>query len=258
MCPGVDRSARPRAAWVGYYFPVQIVESRKARTADPYNDLDVVDERAPRTNQAAVALLCWAAIATGQWWVAALMGAQLAIGLVFGRRYCLPCVFYFEVIQPVIGEGAIEDARAPRFANILGAVFLGGAAAAHLAGFPQLGWTLIGLVAVLATLAVVTGFCMGCTMYRVIARLRGVRPGHHDHLDLRDFGLAGDSGAVIQFTHPLCSDCRELEQRLRTEGRDPLLIDVSKEADLARKYHVAVVPVAFDVAPDGRVLERLA
>lgn len=237
---------------------MEIVESRRPRTADPYLDVDVVDERAPRTNQAAVALLCWLALATGAWWIAGLMGAQLAIGLIFGRRFCLPCVFYFEVIQPVIGEGAIEDARAPRFANILGASFLGAASAAHLLDVERVGWALIALVAVLATLAVVTGFCLGCTMYRAIARLRGVRPGHHDHVDLADFGLSGDTGAVIQFTHPLCSDCRELEGRLRTEGRAPVLVDVSRQGDLARKYHVAVVPVAFDVAADGRVLERLA
>jgi hypothetical protein len=30
---------------------------------------------------------------------------------------------YFAVIQPRIGEGRIEDARAPRFANQLGAAF---------------------------------------------------------------------------------------------------------------------------------------
>lgn len=218
----------------------------------------MVDERAPRTNQAAVALLGWLALATGAWWLAGLMGVQLAVGLVFGRRYCLPCVFYFEVIQPLIGEGSIEDARAPRFANILGAVFLIGASAAHLVGATELGWSLIAVVAVLATVAVVTGFCLGCTAYRVIARLRGVRPGHHDHLELADFGLDDRGGAVIQFTHPLCSDCRELEDRLRAEGRDPVLVDVSRQGDLARKYHVAVVPAAFDVAADGRVLERLS
>jgi hypothetical protein len=236
---------------------VQIVESHPARTADPYLDTDVVDERAPRANQAAVALLCWGALATGTWWLAGLMGLQLVIGLVFGRRYCLPCVFYFEIIQPVIGEGAIEDSRAPRFANILGAVFLTAASGAHLAGFSELGWALIAMVAVLATVAVVTGFCLGCTMYRVIARLRGVRPGHHDRLDLADFGVSAADGAMIQFTHPLCSDCRELEGKLRSEGLDPVLVDVSRQSDLARKYHVAVVPLALQVDASGRVLKRL-
>ena len=218
----------------------------------------MVDERAPRTNQAVVALLCWGAVASGAWGLAGLMGLQLVVGLVFGRRFCLPCVFYFEVLQPLFGEGAIEDARAPRFANILGAIFLGAASVAHLLGFARVGWVLIVLVAALATIAVVTGFCLGCTMYRLLARFRGVRPGHNDHLDPVDFGLDGRTGALIQFTHPLCSDCRELEARLRTEGRSPILIDVSRQGDLARKYHVAVVPVAFEVAADGRVLKRFA
>jgi hypothetical protein len=35
-------------------------------------------------------------------------------------------------------------------------------------------------------------------------------------------------------------------------------VDVSRRPDLARRYHVAVVPAAFRVAGDGTVLERLA
>ena len=196
------------------------------------------------------------ALATGEWWVASIMGVQLAVGLLFGRRYCLPCLFYFEVVQPRIGEGPIEDSRPPRFANILGASFLLGASVLHLIGLHTAGWTLIGLVAALATLAVVTGFCMGCWMYKVISRFRGVRPGHHDHVDMNDFGANSD--AVIQFTHPLCSDCRELEKRLRASEDSLVVVDVSQQRDLARKYHVDVVPLALRVSSEGRVLERLA
>jgi len=204
-----------------------------------------------------VAALSWAALGTGEWWLAGLMGLQLAIGLTFGRRYCLTCVFYFEVIQPIFGEGRIEDSRPPRFANILGAIFLNSASLLHLAGAGTAGSVLIGIVASLATLAVVTGFCMGCSMYRLLARLRGVRPGHLDQVDLSDFGVGDGDNTVIQFTHPLCSDCRELERELRSSGRDPVLVDVSKDPDLARKYHVAVVPAAFEVGKHGKVQARL-
>ena len=231
-------------------------KTRGARRADPYRDLDVIDARAPRFNQAAVALFSGLALATGQWWLASLIGAQLVVGLKFGRRYCLPCVFYFEVVQPRIGEGPIEDARPPRFANVLGATFLTAATTLHVADSHPAGWVLIGMVAALATLAVVTGFCMGCSMYRVVARVRGVRPGRHDRVDMRDFGTASD--AVIQFTHPLCSDCRVLEQRLTAEEDNVVLIDVSRRRDLARKYQVHVVPLALRVEGGGRVLERLA
>jgi hypothetical protein len=125
-----------------------------------------------------------------------------------------------------------------------------------VAGLATLGWTLIALVAALATLAVVTGFCMGCSMYRLMSRLRGIRPGHHDRVDTADFGIAAE--AVVHFTHPLCSDCRALERSLRASGADVVTVDVTRQPALARKYHVDVVPLALRVSDEGRVLERLA
>ena len=63
---------------------------------------------------------------------------------------------------------------------------------------------------------------------------------------------------MLQFTHPLCSDCRTLEQRFRSEGRRVVTVDVSKQPDLARKYGVALVPTAVAVTGSGAVLARLA
>jgi len=114
------------------------------------------------------------------------------------------------------------------------------------------------LLAGLALLAAVTGLCVGCELYKLGARLRGVRPGAVGALDLAEVGAAPGRPAVVQFTHPLCSDCHELEERL-ADGPQPLhTVDVSRRPDLARRYHVAVVPAAFRVAGDGTVLERLA
>lgn len=100
-----------------------------ARTVDPWQDLDWIDAHA------------------------------------FGRRFCLACYLYFTVIQPRLGEGRIEDARAPKFANRLGAVFTTIAAVAFLAGLDGIGWALTGLVAALATFSAVTGICVGCVIY---------------------------------------------------------------------------------------------
>lgn len=138
------------------------------RLAHPYRDTAVIDGRAPRTNQAVVALVTITALATGWWWLAALMGAQLLIGLVLGRRFCLPCLLYFEVIQPRIGEGPLEDSRPPRFANVIGASVLLSSTALFALGAGSAGWALVGLVAVLASVSAVTGFCTGCWMYRLI------------------------------------------------------------------------------------------
>jgi hypothetical protein len=234
------------------------VTARPRPTADPYADTDVVDVRAPRFLQATIGTGAVVAVATGWWWLYGLLALQLVTGLVFGRRWCLPCAAYFRFVQPRLGEGRVEDARPPRFANMVGATVLTLAFAASLAGLDGAGRALGGLVAVLALLAAGTGLCAGCELYKLGARLRGVRPGAVGALDLAEVGAAPGQPAVVQFTHPLCSDCHELEGRLR-DGPQPLhLVDVTRRPELARRYHVAVVPAAFRVAGDGTVLERLA
>ena len=145
------------------------------RLADPYRDLDVIDSRAPRFNQVVVGVLSVVAVLTGWWWLLALLALQLVVGLTLGRRYCLPCLVYFELLQPVLGEGPLEDARPPRFANMVGAAFLVAASASYLAGAEALGAVLGGLVAVLALLAAVTGLCAGCEAYKLGHLLTGRR-----------------------------------------------------------------------------------
>ena len=136
------------------------------RLADPYRDLDVIDSRAPRFNQATIGLLATLALTTGWWWLLGLLGAQLLVGLTLGRRFCLPCLAYFELIQPRFGEGTLEDSRPPRFANLVGAVFLVAATVAYAASLTSLGAVLGGIVAALALLAAATGFCTGCEAYK--------------------------------------------------------------------------------------------
>ena len=233
-----------------------MTDGMAGRTAHPYEDTDVIDARAPRFNQAAIGSLALLAFVLKLDWLPAVLAAQLAIGLTFGRRFCLPCFLYFEVVQPRFGEGPIEDSRPPRFANMVGVAFLGGATAAFLAGVPALGWTLTLIVAALALLAAATGLCMGCEAYKLSARLRGIAARHVTRIDPGDMPL--DGAGVVQFTHPLCSECRDWERRLDGEGRPHAAIDVSDHPELARKYGVAVVPTVVAVAGDGTVLERLA
>jgi phosphate/sulfate permease len=142
-------------------------------TVDPYRDLTVIDSRAPRTNQAVIGTLSLVAVVTGWWWLLPLLAAQLAIGLTFGRRFCLACVAYFELIQPRFGEGPLEDSRPPRAANVVGLVVLSAASAAYAVGWATAGGVLGLLVAALALLAAATGFCTGCEAYKLAHRLRG-------------------------------------------------------------------------------------
>ena len=227
------------------------------RLADPYHDLDVIDRRAPRANQLAIGVLALVAFVTGWWPILGLLALQLVVGLTLGRRWCLACVAYFELVQPRLGEGPLEDSRSPRFANVMGAVVLTTATVAIAAGYSTLGWALGLLVAALALLAAVTGFCTGCEIYRLGARLRGVGHGELRRIERHDIGdAAGD--VVVHFTHPLCSECLDVERRLRSEGRTLVTVDVRRRPDLARKYGIGIVPTAVAVAANGAITARLA
>ena len=229
------------------------------RLAHPYDDLDVIDARAPRFNQAVIGTLALVAFLTGWWPLLGLLALQFALGLTLGRRWCLPCVAYFELVQPRLGEGELEDARAPRFANTIGLVVLTAATLASAAGLHTLGWALALLVSALALLAAVTGFCTGCEIYRLGARLRGIGHGELRRVDPADVGIAAGAGdTVVQFTHPLCSECHTLERRLRDAGRAVVTVDVKLRPDLARKYGIGIVPTAVAVDAAGTVTARLA
>ncbi|MFN2484010.1 MAG: DUF4395 family protein [Candidatus Limnocylindria bacterium] len=231
------------------------------RTADPYRDLDVIDARAPRFNQATVGVLSLVAVLTGFWPILTLLALQLALGLRFGRRWCLACVAYFELVQPRLGEGPIEDSRPPRFANQIGLIVLASASVAYAVGLTGIGIALGGLVAALALLAATTGFCAGCQIYRVAARMRGIRARRFDRVDLAEIGdhpleHPGEP-IVVAFSHPLCSECRTLTDELKASGRRFVTVDVRERPDLARKYGIALVPTAVTVEGDGRVVGRL-
>jgi len=152
----------------------------RPRTAHPYRDLDVIDARAPRFNQVVVGSVSLLAVVSGWWPLLGVLALQLGIGLHFGRQRCLPCVAYFELIQPHFGQGPLEDSRPPRFANKVGFVFLTAASVAYLLGAPLLGAGLGLAVASLALLAAVTGFCAGCWMYNVAAPFFGIHIRHID------------------------------------------------------------------------------
>jgi hypothetical protein len=229
------------------------------RTADPWRDTDVIDGRAPRFSQAVTGLVALSGVIFGWPLAWAVMSVQILMGLTLGRRFCLPCLAYFTLVQSRFGEGALEDSRPPRLANMIGTGVLAAAAASWWLGAETLGTVLGGLVAALALLAASTGLCAGCELYRLGARLRGISPGHHSRIDPADFeGLDGVPRAYVEFTHPLCAECREWERRLEQRPEPLLVVDVRERPELARKYGVAVVPTVVSVAPDGSVLERLA
>lgn len=108
--------------------------------------------------------------------------------------------------------------RPPRLANMIGTVFLGAAALAWWLGSPTVGTVLGGIVAALAVLAGFSGFCTGCEVYKLSARLRGISPRHHSRIDVADLPTSPGERLFVEFTHPLCSECQEWERRLSGHG----------------------------------------
>jgi hypothetical protein len=253
------KSQYPDQFWHNYICVTDPQANRQPRSADPWLDTDVIDARAPRFAQAVTGTIALLGVAFGWPLAWAIMSLQILMGLTLGRAFCLPCLAYFRLIQPRLGEGPLEDSRPPRLANMMGTAFLAAAALLWWLGAPTAGTVIAALVAFLALLASTTGFCAGCEIYRLSARLRGISPQHHDRLEPGDLpGLNGAPRAYVEFTHPLCAECREWEERLAGLG-DPLVkLDVRERPDLARKYGVAIVPTVVAVGRDGSVLERLA
>jgi hypothetical protein len=229
------------------------------RTADPWRDTDVIDARAPRFNQAVVGIAALLGVVFGWPLAWLIMGIQLGIGLTLGRQFCLPCLAYYRLVQPRFGEGPIEDARPPRLANMIGFALLTSSALLWWVGAPTAARVIGSLVACLALLAASTGLCVGCELYRLTARLRGISPRRNSRIDPADLaGLDGHAESFVAFSHPLCAECHEWEQRLRADGKPLVTVDVKERPDLARKYGIAVVPTVLSIGPDGTVLGRLA
>ncbi|MFP5330892.1 MAG: DUF4395 domain-containing protein [Acidimicrobiia bacterium] len=128
----------------------------------------MVDVNVPRFNQALVAVLTAVAFIFDQ---PALVGATfvvLLVSLVGGPRVALFTRVYVGLIRPRLqpdGPTEFEPAAPPRFAQLLGTLFLGGASVALIGGATALGWTLTLVVTALAALAATTRICVGCLIY---------------------------------------------------------------------------------------------
>ena len=135
-----------------------------------------IDPRGPRLNQAVLTVALLGAYLLDWQVIVPVFAAVLFLGAAFGPRYGPVLRFYADVVKPRLSPPAdLEDPRPPRFAAAVGVAFLTAATLAFVAGATGLGWVLALIVAALAGLAAVTGICVGCEIYVLLARWRGVR-----------------------------------------------------------------------------------
>lgn len=125
-----------------------------------------IDPRGQRFGAGISAIVLGIAFILGLPWLAVLVGLNLAISAAFGTRFFLPGRAWPAIrrtlrLRPVEPEHEYP----PRFAQVLGAVFIGLGTVFFLVGATPVGWLFVGAVAALQTLLAITGFCVGCRLY---------------------------------------------------------------------------------------------
>ena len=134
-----------------------------------------IDPRGPRFNQTLLSIALMGGFIPDWRPVVPVLAVVLFLGAAFGPRWGPFLRLYAAVVRPRLAPPAeLEDPRPPRFAAAVGVVFLVAASLAFAAGAPGLGWALAMVVAALAGLAASTGICVGCELWLLFARRRGV------------------------------------------------------------------------------------
>lgn len=126
-----------------------------------------IDPRGQRFGAGVSAVILVVALVISVPWLAVLVGFNLGVSAAFGTRLFLPGRAWRPVKTTLrLGNPKeTEHEYPPRFAQALGAAFLGLAALAFLAGLTPLAWLLVGAVGALQTVLAVTGICVGCRLY---------------------------------------------------------------------------------------------
>lgn len=134
-----------------------------------------IDPRGPRFNQAVLTVVLLVAFVGDLRFLVPVMAVVLFLGAAFGAPYGPFLRLYAAVIRPRLAPPKhLEDPRPPRFAATVGTVFLAASSIAFLLDAQVLAWALTLVVAVLAGLAATSGLCIGCELYLLVARRRGV------------------------------------------------------------------------------------
>lgn len=134
-----------------------------------------IDPRGPRFNQTVLAAALLLGFIFQVWAVAPIFAVVLFLGAAFGPRYGPFLRLFADVVRPRLSPPTeLEDPRPPRFAAAVGVVFLTAATVAFLAEATVVGWVLSLIVAGLAALSAATGICVGCELYLLVARRRGI------------------------------------------------------------------------------------
>ena len=133
----------------------------------------LIDARGPRYTAAITTVVLSAALVTESNLIIGFQFAVFLSAVLFGLRRSLYGFIYRNLIQPCLsGPVPSENEAAPRFAQLVGALFAATALLGGLTGNTTLFLIATSFALGAAFLNAAFGFCLGCQMYLGLVRLR--------------------------------------------------------------------------------------
>lgn len=128
-----------------------------------------VDPRGPRFAAVLTTLVLALVLLTGSTWLLLAQAVVFALGAAGRSPYA---VVFQRLVRPRLGPPAeLEDARPPRFAQLVGLVFTIVALAGYALGSSVLGVAATAAAFSAAFLNAAFGICLGCEVYLLLRRI---------------------------------------------------------------------------------------
>ena len=132
----------------------------------------LIDARGPRYSAAITSFVLSLALITESSYVIGFQFAVFLSAVLFGLRRSIYGFIYRNLIQPRLkGPVPSEDQRAPRFAQLIGALFAFVALLGGITGNSAVFLIATSFALGAAFLNAAFGFCLGCQIYLILVRL---------------------------------------------------------------------------------------
>ena len=132
----------------------------------------LIDARGPRYSAAITSVVLALALITESSYVIGFQFAVFLSAVLFGLRRSIYGFIYRNLIQPRLkGPVPSEDQRAPRFAQLIGALFAFVALLGGVSGNSSVFLIETSFALGAAFLNAAFGFCLGCQIYLILVRL---------------------------------------------------------------------------------------
>jgi hypothetical protein len=132
-----------------------------------------VDPRGVRFSAALTTVVLALVLLSGSGWLLATQTVVFALGAFAGLRFSPYSVLYRVLLAPRLAPPTErEDAAPVRFSQTVGMVFAVVGTVGYLAGLTTLGVVATAFALAAAFLNAAFGFCLGCEMHALIARLK--------------------------------------------------------------------------------------